>query len=307
MLAIRVQVPEQRNRAGFVAIEDGFTTLIEDAAIATSGAGDGGSAHDHPPFGRYELTARAPTPDGAQTEYGNEILLFEPVAGPALAAESYGRFYVLLYAGSAGRDALLRRTQGGVRLARRAMDVLLAHIRDETEVELSIESLTAPPWWAFWRRRKTPPALSADPPHRTAPPFDEATIAAQMLRSAIRRERSARRGERRDDDRWRDRDSSSDTSRESGAADYRGGGGTGGGGGASGGWSDAPAAGRGPGVSAAGVIAGAAGIAAIAAAAAEREAASSASPDTEPGATSETAGSSEADGGSSDTTAGTAY
>ena len=301
MLEIRVQVPEKRDRAGFVAIVDGFTTLIEDTATATSHVGAGGrGARDHPPFGRYELTARAPTPGGAETEYGREILLFEPIVGPALAAEAYGRFYVLLYAGSAGRDAFLRRTQGGVRLARRAMDVLLAHVRDQTEAELTIEALTAPPWWAFWRRRKTPPSLSHDPPRLTAPPYDEATIAAQMLRSAIRRERNTRRSDTRDDDRWRDRDaSSSDTSRDSRAADFGGGGGTGGGGGASGGWSDAPAAGRGPGVSAAGVIAGVAGAAAVAAAAAE--AASSESSDTEPSGTSESAGSGDADSGSSDT------
>src|SRR5512134_134617 len=118
MLEIRIQVPQKRDRAGFVAIADGFTTLVEDWAVATSGVGSAAraAARDHPPFGRYELTARAPTPGGAEAEYGKEILLFEPIAGPALAAESYGRFYVLLYAGSAGRDSSLRRTQGGVRL-----------------------------------------------------------------------------------------------------------------------------------------------------------------------------------------------
>jgi hypothetical protein len=310
MLTITVQVPEKRDRAGFVAIADGFTTLIEDTAIATSGigaaAGGTGMSREHPPFGRYELTARAPTPGGAETEYGNEILLFEPIAGPALTAESYGRFYVLVYAGSAGRDALLRRTQGGVRLARRAMDILLAHLRAELEVELIIVALTSPPWWAFWRRAKTPPSLSADPPRLTAPPYDEATIAAQMLRSAIRRERPARRSEERDDDRWRDRDSYSENSRESGSTGFRGGGGTGGGGGASGGWGDAPAAGRGPGVSPAGVIVGAAGAAAVAAVAAEL-ASSASNETTRPGDTSQRSGSDDADSGFSTTTTSTAY
>ena len=308
MLTITVHVPEMRDRAGFVAIADGFTTLIDDTATATSGFGVNGrgATHGHPPFGRYELTARAPTPGGAETEYGKEILLFEPIAGAALTAESYGRFYVLVYAGSAGRDALLRKTQGGVRLARRAMDVLLAHLRDETEVELIIEALTSPPWWAFWRRSKTPPSLSADPPRLTAPPYDEATIAVQMLGSAIRRARNARRSEQRDDDHWRDRDSYSDRAGESGASDFRGGGGTGGGGGASGGWTDAPAPGRGPGVSPAGVIAGAAGVAAAAAVAAEL-ASSSSNEATEPGGTFESSGTGDSESGSSATTSSTAY
>ena len=306
MLKVNVQVPEKRDRAGFVAIVDGFETLIADAVVAASGFADRQRPWgDDPPFGRYELTARAPTPRGAETEYGNQILLFEPIAGPALEAESRGRFGVLLYAGSAGSDRLLRRTQGGVRLSGRAMAVLLEHARTDVEVELQIEALTPSPWWAFWRKRKTPPSLSRDPPRLTAPPFDEATLATQLLQSAIRRERASRRYEDFDRDRWRDRDSSSGTSRDAGM-DFRGGGGTGGGGGATGGWTDSPAAGRGPGVNAAGVIVGAAGVAAIAAAAAEKDSASGASIDAEASSFQES-GSADADSGSSSTATGTAY
>jgi len=302
MLKVKVQVPEERERAGFVAIVDGFQTLIEDSAVATSGFADPKrSQGDHPPCGRYELTAHAPTPGDAETEYGKEILLFEPVAGPALEAESRGRFGVLLYAGSAGSDRLLRRTQGGVRLSRRAMDVLLANIRDASEVELQIEALTPVPWWVFWRKRRTPPSLSRDPPRLTAPPFDEATLAAQMLQSAIRRERKPRRDEDVDRDGWRDRDSSSSPARESGR-EFRGGGGAGGGGGATGAWTDAPAAGRGPGVSAAGVIAGAAGVAALAAAASEKDSASNTESDAEATSFSDTGSSSTGSDGSSTTT-----
>ncbi len=307
MLKLKVQVPVKRDRAGFVEIVDGFRTVGEGIAVATSGFAGKGKDRGHPPLGRYELTAREATPGGADAEYGPQILLFEPAAGPALEAESLGRFGVLLYAGSVGSDSLLRRTQGGVRLSRRAMETLLRHVRDDTEVELEIEALTPPPWWAFWRKRRTPPALSRDPPRLTAPPYDEATLAARMLRSAIRRSRAPQRRTADDRDRWQDRDTSAGSSRDSGS-EFTGRGGAGGGAGASGGWSDAPAAGRGPGVSAAGIIAGAAGAAAIAAAAASgSDSTSRASSDAEAGGSFGDAGSAGSDSGSAITTTSTAY
>ena len=246
----------------------------------------------------------SPTPSGAESEYGAALLLFEPLAGPALQAESYGRFGLLVYAGAAGRDMLLRRTQGGVRLSQRAMSVLHEHLGTEGEAELQIQALAPPRWWTFWRKRKTPPSLSKDPPRFTAPPLDEASLATTLLRGALRRSRP-QRIEDNEPDRWRDRDSSTGSSSSAG---YRGSGGSGGGGGASGSWTDAPAAGRGPGVNAAGVIVGAAGVAAIAAAtAAQRETDSPGSEDTQSSVAEENSASTVASAESAATTTSTAY
>jgi hypothetical protein len=313
MLKIKVSVPEKRDRAAFVEITAGGTTLIEDYAVATAHAKAAkhadsasriGMSDGHPPFGLYELTARGATPSGAEPEYGATLLLFEPLSGPALQAESYGRFGLLVYAGAAGRDMFLRRTQGGVRLSQRAMDILREHLGTEGEAELQIHALAPSRWWAFWRTPKTPPSLSKDPPRFTAPPLDEASLATTLLRNALRRSRP-QRAEDKESDRLSDRDSSTASSSSAG---YRGRGGSGGGGGASGSWTDAPAGGRGPGVSAAGVIAGAAGVAAIAAAtAADRETPSRGSEETQSSVSVENSGSSAAGAEAAATTTSTAY
>jgi len=282
MLEIIVTVPPARNRAAHLCIVEGRHIVVEDWAVATVDpalAKRAKNAHadplrpgGHPPLGRYELTAQGPVPTDAETEYGRSLLLFEPVSGEALDAESYGRLGMLVYAGRMAPDTRLRRTQGGLRLSGRAMDLLLTRLDANTPVELRIELTTKPPWWAFWRKERVHPALSDRPPQFDVPPLDEATLLAALLQHSQRRARPER-----EDDEWerrreRERDSQSSSSEPS---EFRGHGGEGGGAGASGGWSDAPAAGRGPGVDAAGRIVTAAGVAAVATAAviAAREAA----------------------------------
>jgi uncharacterized membrane protein YgcG len=272
MLKIVVKVSARRDTAALLEIMDGSKTLVRDQACTRS---DNKSAaqrynpgHDplrpggHSPLGRYQLTAHEPTPAEAASEYGVELFLFEPLSGQALEAEAFGRLGLLLYAGSPGQDGQLRRTQGGVRLTEAAMQTFRSHLAADSAAELIIEPLTPPPWWAFWRRNRTPKHLSQDPPRFTSAPLDEASLLAALLRKSSRAARTTERTTT-DNDVWQDRDSGSGT--QSGS-EYRGGGGAGGGGGASGGWTDAPTAGRGPGVNAAGVIAGAAAATAVAAA-----------------------------------------
>jgi hypothetical protein len=272
MLTISVRIPQARDRSGFVTVAENAQPLAEGDAVATADASiarrNGNPQCDplrpagHPPFGRYELTARGTPPEGAESEYGEELLLFEPISGHALDAESYGRLGLLVYSGTMGRDMYPRRTQGGVRLSTTVMSALRERIGSNTEVELTIEALRPPSWWAFWRKRETPSALSKDAPRFNKPPLDEFSLTAALLQKSVRRVR--RKPDEADDSRFLRSDSdSSSTSRDS--SEFRGGGGSGGGGGASGSWTDAPAAGRGPGVDAAGRIIAAAGIAAVAA------------------------------------------
>lgn len=284
MLEIIVTVPPARDRAAGLRIVDGDRTIVDDWAVATvdpefarrakNAAADPLRPGGHPALGRYELTAQGPAPRGSETEYGDTVLLFEPVSGQALDAESYGRLALLVYSGRMAPDSRLRRTQGGLRLGTMAMDMLVARIDAATPVELRIELAAKPAWWAFWRKPRVHPSLSSRPPQFAAPPLDEASLMAALMQQAQRRVRR----QRDDDDDWerrRERESSRETrSSSSDPQEFRGRGGEGGGAGASGAWSDAPAAGRGPGVDAAGRIVATAGAAAIvtAAAIAAREA-----------------------------------
>lgn len=293
MYRITVTVTPKRDLAARMCLAQGSRTIYDDWAAASvdskCAARLGNPSLDplrpggHPPLGRYELVARGAPPIGTETEYGGTLLLFEPVAGQALDAEAYGRLALLVYAGRMAPDSKLRRTQGGLRLSSTAMDFLLVGLGDETPVELRIELAEPPPWWAFWRKARVHPPLSARPPEHSVSPTDEATLTAELMKQV--RPRRAGLPRRDDDDleRRRERDDRRDSrSSSDDTPQYRRRGGEGGGAGASGGWSDAPAAGRGPGVDSAGRIVTAAGIAAVATAAAmatrEEAAASEAQP-----------------------------
>jgi hypothetical protein len=277
MLRIALRVPEDRERAGHVELLVGSQVVAEghgcgsiDARIAKrlkNPSRDPLRPGGHTPSGRYEMRAHGSTPEDARAEYGNTLLLFEPVDGDALRAQSYGRLALLVYAGNPGRDMHMKRTQGGVRIDASIMTVLLNRMRNDNEVTLAIEALAPRRWWAFWQKQYPSAPLSKDAPRFDSPPFDEPTLAQSLERNILRHTRPV---DQREDDRDRSRrDDSDGSSSASSDSRVRGGGGTGGGGGASGAWSDAPAAGRGAGVDSAGRIVGAAaGVAAIAAAAA---------------------------------------
>jgi len=274
MLKITVSVPEDRSEAGLAVLTDGASRLLEEVAVASADVRNakrqGNAGCDplrpggHPPVGRYELAARGDTPPGAQGEYGNVLLLFEPKSGPALEAEARGRLGLLVYSGARGRDLYPRRTQGGVRLTQALINALLSRLDDQAEVELQILTVAKRPWWAFWRKPLACTPFSKDGLLIEQPPLDEASLAAALARDIRPRRRTT--PTRDDDERERTRrDDNDPSSSSSSEREFRGGGGAGGGGGASGGWTDAPAPGRAPGVDAAGRVIAAAGVAAVAA------------------------------------------
>jgi hypothetical protein len=275
---ITVTVTPERDLAARLRLAQGSRTLYEDWAAASTdpdcAARLGNRSLDplrpggHPPLGRYELVARGAPPKGTEAEYGRKLLLFEPVGGQALDAEAYGRLALLVYAGRMAPDSKLRRTQGGLRLSSTAMDFLLVGLGDETPVELRIEIAEPPPWWVFWRKARVHPPLSGRAPEHSVSPTDEATLIAELMKQ-LRPRHAPQPIDNDGHDRLRERDDRRDSrSSSDDTPQFRGRGGEGGGAGASGGWSDAPAAGRGPGVDAAGRIMAAAGIAAVATAAA---------------------------------------
>lgn len=278
MYRITVTVTPERELAAHMRLSNGSLTVYDDWAAASAdpkcAARQGNPSLDplrpggHPPLGHYELVAQGTPPAGTENEYGRTLLLFEPVRGPALDAEAYGRLALLVYAGRMAPDSKLRRTQGGLRLSSTAMDYLLVGLGDDTPVELHIELAEPPPWWAFWRKARVHPPLSARPPEFTASPTDEATLMTALMQNLRKRRAPLRPTKDDDHERRREREDRRDSrSSTDDSPEFRGRGGEGGGAGASGGWSDAPAAGRGPGVDAAGRIIATAGVAAVAAAA----------------------------------------
>ena len=279
MLNLEVLVPAGRDRSAVMILTEGSTRIREEAGAASSlpqlAASRGNPACEplrpfgHPPFGSYLLLRRASAPEGCEIEYGFDLLLFEAQDGDALEAESFGRLALLVYAGPAGHDALMRRTQGGVRVSAAMMSEITRRLGVDGDMRVRIGPLEAPAaWWQFWKRRYSvrPEPLSMDAPHLVRPPLDEMSLIAMLLQDVHTRRRPQTFSDR-DDDRGRyGRDSSS----ASGSESFRGGGGEYAGAGASGSWGDAPAgAGRGVGADGSGRIIGAAaavGIAALAAA-----------------------------------------
>lgn len=282
MMKLRLQVPPDREgTAAATLTQSGHVVGIDDACASAHAliARKLGNAEcdplrvgGHPPFGSYRLLATQPLEGEQREEYGAHALVFEPVSGKALEAESFGRLGLLVYGGRMGKDGRLRRTQGGVRLTDLMLDRVVSSLAATKGTELVLELVPVKPaaWWAFWRESVRTHPLSGEPPGLSSAPLDEHTLLQAMLADAPRRPRtSSDDRERFDGDRWRDRDrgsSSSGTSDES----FRGGGGQSGGAGASGRW-DAPSGVDQTGRIVAGVAAGAA-IAGIAAAAAAHDA-----------------------------------
>ena len=286
MLNISVRVPRDRGRGAAVEIRSGFSTIATGSAAATASAElaarHGNALRDplrpwgHPPFGGYSLLGQGPAPAGCDIEYGGELLVFQPMSGMALDAESFGRLLLLVYAGPGGNGSRLRPTQGGLRLQQTVFNALLAALANDPEALLDIEELSAPAWWQFWRSAVATPPLDTSVPKLSLPPLDEASLATALAAGR----RIARKNRlQQDDDDWRNSRSQSDTSSGS-SGGYSGQGGTFGGAGASGRW-DAPA-----GVDSAGRIVGAASGATLATASIDAESASSLTDDGKAGSDS---------------------
>ena len=277
MIKLRLQVPEDRERTACATLKDGSRVVATDIAVASispliakklgNATCDPLRVGGHPPLGTYRLLQAQALEPQQRDEYGTHALVFEPISGAALEAESFGRLGLLVYGGRLGKDGLLRRTQGGVRLSNLLLDRVLSALGSQNDLALELVTAKSRRWWAFWRHTLPTQSLSGEPPGRTSAPLDELTLLNAMLASAPRRPRKSTADfDTRDDD-WRSRDRSRDSSSTS-SDNFKGGGGDFGGAGASGRW-DAPAAG---GVDGAGriIAAGAAGaaLAGIAAAAA---------------------------------------
>lgn len=285
MLTINVKVPMKRDRGAVVEFRSGSARLATGIAAASASAGiavrHGNATCDplrpwgHPPFGTYQLLARGPAPAGSETEYGGQLLVFQPMSGNALGAESFGRLHLLVYAGPAGKGGLLRRTQGGLRLQQDQLNQLLDELKREPEALLEIEELRPPRWWQFWKSLVSTPLLAPETPRFSEPPLDEASLAAQIAGG----KRFERRTSPQQDDDRASRDSTSSSGSSSGSTpEYSGRGGEFGGAGASGSW-DAPGARS---VDSSGrIVAAAAGAALAAGALAASEGANAGSVDTQ--------------------------
>ena len=312
MLTLKIEVPEARDRTAIATLRDGVKTLATDHAVAsatpTLAAQHGNPDCDplrlcgHPPLGRYRLLNRQRAPDHVR-EYGSHILLFEPEAGPALDAESFGRLALLAYGGAKGRDNAMRRTQGGLRLSDTMLHAVVSRLSPGQTMKLELVPLRPRPWWQFWKSQMATEPLSGTVTDAPEAPADELSLLETLLRKSVRSERrpvSQTRDDSLDRDRNRDHDRSSSSSSSEREA-FQGKGGDTGGGGTSGTWSDAP----GRGVDSAGRIIGAAAavgavgaMAAMASSAAHEKTGSGGG-----GAESSDAGSSS----STDTTTGTSY
>jgi uncharacterized membrane protein YgcG len=252
MLNIKVRVPEKRGSTAVVEIRSGLSKIADGVAVASASAdlaARHGNPHrdplrpwGHPPLGSYRLLAQGPAPAGCDAEYGGQLLVFQPESGEALEAESFGRLLLLAYAGPAAKGGLLRPTQGGLRLEQKIFDALLATLAAHPQALLQIDVLRPPAWWQFWKHAEPTAPIAADAPKLSAPPHDEASLAA-LIAAGKRLARDAR--PRQDSGRSsRDTDAPSRSS-SSGTSDYSGQGGEFGGAGASGGWGAATGGGRG--------------------------------------------------------------
>ena len=246
MLTINVKVPMKRDRGAVVEFRSGSARLATGIAAASASAGiairHGNATCDplrpwgHPPFGTYQLLARGPAPAGSETEYGGQLLVFQPMSGDALEAETFGRLHLLAYAGHAGKDGRLRPTQGGIRFEQVGFNELLDELERDPEALLTLEELRPSAWWQFWKTAISTEPLSPEAPRFSAPPLDETSLAAQIAGS----KRFARRTRLQQDDDWDRSDSSSSSGRSD---DPSGRGGQYGGAGASGGWDSSGARG----------------------------------------------------------------
>jgi hypothetical protein len=93
----------------------------------------------HVPFGTYRFRETRPIPPEHQAEYGSHALVFEPVSGQALDAESYGRLELLIHGGDPGPDGRLRRTNGDLRVDRELLSKLVRAVSGGGALALEVQ------------------------------------------------------------------------------------------------------------------------------------------------------------------------
>lgn len=264
-VTLRVQFPAARERTALVEVRAVGNLVATGHAVVTASA-DIAAAHGnpqcdplrpwgHPPAGEYSLGQRARQRHPFNMEYGWDILAFEPESGDAMTAQAHGRHGLLVYGGPEGKDHLMRRTQGGMRVDKVVMDLLTGRFKHEWYIKLIVEPMRVPAWWQFWKKLPETPPLSKTAIKAMTKPLDEASILDDMLDTMKRRRAYTGGGgttdardihdtpREREQPRERDSRSEHDTydnnSRSSSSGSSNQGGGQHSGAGASGGWSPA--------------------------------------------------------------------
>ena len=202
MLRLTVQVPEARDTTAVATLHAGLRTIATGPAVASAtppiAAARSNPGCDplrpwgHPPLGGYRLLFHRATQPEEAAEYGSHFLLFDPESGDALDAESFGRLVLLAYGGPSGRDRRLRRTQGGLRLTNQMLQAAVARVEAGEDMVLQLEPLAAPSWWQFWKQPVKTLQLSETSLPALAPPADELSIIAQLLKAAPLRKQRVR-------------------------------------------------------------------------------------------------------------------
>lgn len=108
----------------------------------------------HPPFGTYRLVSVEAVDAADRRERGPQALSFEPAAGDALRAESFGRLLLDLHGGAPGRRGELRATGGGLRVADPVIEELAARLAGAEACELQLQSVKESWWSRLFRRRR---------------------------------------------------------------------------------------------------------------------------------------------------------
>lgn len=170
-MKLLIQVDPRRDREGSLALLDANDQVLlgpvavcatADAALArraNNAVCDPLRPGGHPPFGTYRLAKVDALEAAERSERGPYALSFEPVAGDALHAESFGRLLLDLHGGAPGSDGRLRATSGSLRVDDRVLEELALRLGGQVPCELHLEAVKESWWSRLFRSRR---ALSDD-------------------------------------------------------------------------------------------------------------------------------------------------
>jgi uncharacterized membrane protein YgcG len=166
-MKLLVQVDPRRVREGTLTLYDAGDRVLlgpvpvcatADAAVArrmNNAVCDPLRPGGHAPLGTYRL-AKVDALDAAErNERGPYALSFEPVAGDALHAESFGRLLLDLHGGAPGSDGRLRATSGGLRVDDQVLEELAVRLRDQANCELQLQAVKESWWSRLFRLRRS--------------------------------------------------------------------------------------------------------------------------------------------------------
>ena len=171
-MKLLVQVDPRRDREGSLTLyDDGNRVALgpvpvcatADAALARrmqNASCDPMRPGGHAPFGTYRLAKIDALDASERSERGPYALAFEPVAGDALHAESFGRLLLDLHGGARGSDGRLRATGGSLRVEDNVVEELARRLSGQLDrCELLVQAVKESWWSRFFRGRR---ALSDD-------------------------------------------------------------------------------------------------------------------------------------------------